>query len=138
MMKFKRPIISLLAAVGLLVSMSLVATPAGAITVVPNCGLNSQGGTPAVCNDLSSGKSGQNPVVTVIKVAIDILSFVVGVAAVIGIVVNGLRMATANGDPGSIARARTGVIYSLIGVMVVIVGQTIVVFVLDKLKGNGV
>lgn len=138
MMKFKHLATSLLVAVGLLMPLALDVAPAAAINVVPNCGINSQGGTPAVCGDLSSGNGGNNPIITVIKVAIDILSFVVGVAAIIGIVVNGLRMITANGDPGSIASARTGIIYSLVGVVVVIVGQTIVVFVLDKLKGNGV
>ena len=43
-----------------------------------------------------------------------------GAAAVIGIVVSGLRFILANGDSGSIATARSGLIFSLVGVVVVI------------------
>lgn len=119
---------------GLSMPMFMSMTPAAAITIVPNCGSGSAGGKPAVCKDLSSGAGSTNPIISVIKAAISILSYIVGVAAVIGIVASGIRMIASGGDPNAISSARSGLLYSLVGVVVVILAQIIVVFVLDKLK----
>jgi hypothetical protein len=46
--------------------------------------------------------------------------------------VSGFRFLTAGGDSNAAASARSGLIYSLIGVAVVASAQLIVIFVLDK------
>jgi len=96
---------------------------------------NGTGAATDVCKQAQKGASDKaNPVISVIKVVIDILSFVIGAVAVIGIVISGLRLIVANGDTGSINAARSGLQYSLIGIAVTILAQVIVLFVLDKLK----
>ena len=121
----------------LLVPALAVTSQAGAVDIFSNCGHNTAGGTPDVCSEVSAqgannGKN--NPIVKIIKTAIDIMSYIVGIAAIIGIVVSALRMVTSGGDANAAASARTGLVYSLIGVAVTALAQTIVVFVLDKIK----
>lgn len=63
---------------------------------------------------------------------INILTIIVGIAAVISIIINGLRFITANGDANSITSARNGVIYSLIGLVIVALAQVIVRFIIQQ------
>lgn len=104
-----------------------------AVDVFPACSTNTQLSTSSVCRDVNNSNS-QNPVINTISAAINILSYVVGVAAVIGLIVNGLRMIVSNGDSNAIASSRSGILYSLIGVAVTILAQIMVIFVLDKIK----
>lgn len=122
--------------VWLLVPMVSFAGHVSAAAIFAGCGDNSaNGNTPVVCSEARGGEANpQNPVITLIKIAIDILSFIVGAAAIIGIVVSGLRFILANGEANAISAARSGLVFSLIGVAVVILAQVIVVYVLDKLK----
>src|SRR5882724_7014961 len=89
-----------------LVVPAVVIQHALAVDVVGNaCGGNGS----SACQDAKKAQgSNTNPVINVIKVAIDVLSFLVGAAAVIGIVASGLRFILANGDSGAIASARSG------------------------------
>jgi hypothetical protein len=64
--------------------------------------------------------------------AINILSLVAGVVAVIMIMISGLRIITAQGDASSISSARMALIYSLIGLVIVALAQFIVHFVLSR------
>lgn len=113
---------------------SLVAVDhAAAIDIFPNCGNGSVAGTPAVCQDVKTPGT-SNPIIHVIKVLINIISIVIGVAAVIGIVLSGLRMMLANGDANSIASGRNTLLYCLVGLAVAVLAQTIVIVVLDRIK----
>lgn len=110
---------------------------AAAVDIFSHCGNGSANGNPDVCGDADSqgGNNGKNnPVVGIIKSAIQVLSYIIGVGAIIGIVVSGIRLMTAGGDSNAVASARSGLIYSLIGVAVAVLAQTVVVFVLDKVK----
>jgi hypothetical protein len=64
--------------------------------------------------------------------AVNTLSLVAGVAAVIMIIISGLKFITANGDAGNVASARTTLIYALVGLVVVALAQFIVHFVLGR------
>lgn len=89
----------------------------------------------SVCKDAGNqgGNNGNNnPIVDIIKAAINVLSYIIGAAAVIGIVVSGIRMMTANGDSQAVASARSGLVYSLIGIAVVVLAQALVAWVLGK------
>ncbi len=89
-----------------------------------------------VCSDANSqgGNSGtNNPVVSIIKAAIEILSFIIGIGAVIGIVVSGFRIITAGGDSQAVASARSGLLYSVAGLAVAVLAQALVAFVLDRI-----
>ena len=86
----------------------------------------------SVCKDKASRDSKKNPFIEIIRVTIVILSIITGVAAVFGIMISGFRMIIANGNAESIAGARRGLTYSLVGLAVVAVSQLIVLFVLDN------
>ena len=68
----------------------------------------------------------------VINTTINVLSFVVGVAAVIMIIINGLRFVTSSGDPAKVSSARDGILYAVVGLVVVLLSQTVVKFVVNK------
>lgn len=93
-----------------------------------------QGGkTPVACQDVAAQQAdGGNPIIKIITAAISVLSFIIGAAAVIGVLVSSIRLIIANGDSSSVASARNGLIYSIIGVIVAVLAQVLVVFVLSK------
>ncbi|MEO6513585.1 MAG: pilin [Candidatus Saccharimonadales bacterium] len=80
--------------------------------------------TGANCAD---GGIGLNGVITNV---INILSAVIGVAAVIMIILAGFKYITSGGDPSGVKSAKDSLIYAIVGLLVVALAQTIVRFVL--------
>lgn len=66
------------------------------------------------------------------KNVINILSWIVGVASVVMIVIGGLKYVTSNGDSGGIASAKNTIIYAIVGLVIAIFAQAIVQFVIGK------
>lgn len=62
-----------------------------------------------------------------------LLSFVVGVASVIMVILGGLKYITSNGDSSAVSSAKNTILYALIGVVVFLLSQIIVRFVLSNL-----
>lgn len=117
----------------LTLSTPLAAAPtASAINIFKPCTGTAASGS-GVCPDATKAPSG-NPIINTLKVVIDILSFVIGVAAVIILIVSGLRFVTNGGDPKGVAEARGGVINALIGIVIALLAQAIVAFVLDRIS----
>lgn len=114
----------------------VVSSQAAAVDIFSHCDDNNPNYKPDVCQATDSQKNhnDKNPVISIIKAAINVLSFIIGIAAVITIVVSGIRMIVSGGDSNAVASARTGLLYALIGIAVVILAQTLVVFVLDKVS----
>ena len=71
-----------------------------------------------------------------IKAIINILSIVVGLAAVVMIIVGGLKFITSNGDSNAVASARSSIMYAVIGLIIVAIAQVLVHFVL-RTPGKG-
>ena len=69
---------------------------------------------------------------TAISAAINILSIIVGIAAVVMIIVAGMRFITSGGDSNKVAGARSAILYAIVGLVVVVLSQVIVHFVLSK------
>lgn len=69
-----------------------------------------------------------------IKATLQILSLVVGIAAVIMIILSGFKYITSGGDASKIASAKNTLIYAIVGLVVVALAQTIVYFVLGKVN----
>mgnify|MGYP006148111657 CR=1 FL=1 len=67
---------------------------------------------------------------------INLLSAIIGIIAVIMIIINGLRFITANGDANSVSSARNGIIYAIVGLIIVAMAQLIVRFVLKTATGS--
>lgn len=69
----------------------------------------------------------------VILRVVSILSFVIGVASVIMVILGGLKYITSNGDANSISSAKNTILYAIIGVIVAVFSRVIVQFIITKL-----
>lgn len=76
--------------------------------------------------------NGDSTVTKIVKAAIQILTLIAGIAAVIMIIVAGLRFITSGGDSSGISGAKSALVYALVGLVVVALSQLIVHFVLGK------
>jgi hypothetical protein len=99
------------------------------------------GAKDAVCEGVGLGGGGSNcgvpagskSVSDIVALVINILSVVVGVAAVIVLIFAGLRYILAAGDSAKISSAKDTILYAIIGLVVASLAQVIVRFVLTKL-----
>lgn len=71
-----------------------------------------------------------------LTLVINIFSLVVGVAAVIMIIVGGMRYIISGGDSGNVQGAKNTILYAIIGLVVVALAQFIVKFVLTKVGSS--
>jgi hypothetical protein len=111
------------------------ALPALAFDVFPNSGVDcSQGGTKvsAVCQDQTTDDpiSGSNGLLTKIT---NIVAYIAGAAAVIVIIVSGIRYITAGGNAEAASSARNGLIGALIGLTIIILARTLITYVVKRL-----
>jgi hypothetical protein len=67
-----------------------------------------------------------------IQFAVNLITTIVGIAAVIMIIVNGLKYVTSSGDSNSISSAKNGIIYAIVGLIIAALAQVIVRFVLSR------
>ncbi len=89
---------------------------------------------PAVCRDNNS--AGSDPLFGadgILTKFINMLSFAVGLMAVGGLIIGGIRFISSQGEPQSVANARKTIIFSLVGLVVALLSQAIVIFVLNSL-----
>lgn len=111
----------------------LVAVPAYAA-----CSNDSKGqvlqGIGATGSDASCGDNGATGVSNLIGNVIKILSDAVGIAAVIMLIIAGLKYVTASGDSNAISSAKSTVIYALVGLAIAALAQILVVFVIGSVK----
>lgn len=66
-----------------------------------------------------------------------VLNIVFGVSASIAllmIVISGFRYIVANGDPNSVSSAKRGILYAVIGLIVVLAAYSIVTFVINGIS----
>lgn len=125
MKKLKVVIMSLALMFGLV---GVAALPAGAAIC---------NGTPKDClnkgvNEIDSGTS-PDKLTDLVKNVVNILLFIVGVAAVVMIIIGGLRYVTSSGDSSQVTAAKNTVLYSVVGLVVAALAYAIVNFVVDKL-----
>jgi hypothetical protein len=59
-----------------------------------------------------------------------IIAGIAGVAAVIMIVIGGIRFMVSGGDPSSVANARNSIIFALVGLVVIAAAESIFLFVI--------
>lgn len=96
-------------------------------------------GTDDVCAGLEGAGGGgcdSDPgdltVESTIQTAINIVSWVVGIIAVIMIIVGGAKYVTSGGDSNGVQSAKNTIMYALIGIVIVALAQVIVQFTLRK------
>ena len=84
-------------------------------------------------NPGTNAQDSEQQVHHVLKQVIHILGLVVGVASVIVITVQGLRLVVSGGSGETVKGARNGIIYAIVGLVVAALAQVIVYFVIGKL-----
>ena len=125
---------------GLAVFLSLTTGALGySVVALADAGSNAS----AVCNGVAlaggttcnakGSKEANNTVTNTIGSIVNVLSWIVGVVAIVMIIIGGLYFVISSGDATKTARARNTVIYALVGLIVVAAAQGIVHFVLNNL-----
>ena len=89
-------------------------------------------------DDARAGVGGGNAagVTNVASTVADILTLAVGALAVIFIIIGGFKYITSAGDASKSASARSTILYSVVGLVVVIFARVIVNFVLDEAEAD--
>jgi cytochrome bd-type quinol oxidase subunit 2 len=100
------------------------------------------GASSEACKGVNLNDAGQcdvnssNQVTNAIRLAVNIFSLVVGIAAVIMILVGGLKYITSGGDSANTASAKSTILYAVIGLVIVVLAQVIVRFVVSGSSGT--
>ena len=63
----------------------------------------------------------------------NLTAFIAGIAAIIMIIVSGINFMTSSGDAQKIASARSSLINAIIGLVVIVVARSLIIFVIAKL-----
>ncbi len=71
-----------------------------------------------------SGVSIQN----VVEGALNLLTFVAGMATVVMVIIAGVKYVTSQGDSAAIGNAKATLLYALVGIVIVLLSQTIIFF----------
>lgn len=134
--------LKLLLAISLSVGfLSLAAAPgASAFSLFPSndkCddyAQNSRDGErPTVCKD---SRSNDNPIYGpegIVRLIVNILATIIGVAAIIVIIVAGIQYMLSTGDPTKVNNAKNAILYALAGLAIAVAARTVVVYILSKL-----
>ncbi len=93
-------------------------------------GLNQLGGTPC---DSTGSTPGENQVAQVAKAVVNVISLLAGIAAVIMIVIGGIRLVSSGGSSEGVGSAKNMIIYAIIGLVIVALAQLIIHFVLNAI-----
>lgn len=124
----KRFFAGLMVSIGVTVGLMFAAVPAHAADSTQQA-CDTLGSDSAFCSSKSDNVAGGNGFA---KAITDILLFLVGTAAVIMIVVGGIKYTTSNGDASQVKSAKDTIMYSVIGLIVAIMAWGIVTFVIEQ------
>lgn len=102
-----------------------VAQPTGAVDLFNACSGNSD---TAVCKARNKDQASN-----IVQSVISLLLWIIGAVSVIMIVIGGFKYVTSNGDSNKIQSAKNTIMYAVIGVVVALVGQGVILFVIDRL-----
>jgi hypothetical protein len=104
-----------------------------AVNIFNNTCNSSTAQSTEVCKSVNSETSSkQNPFLKIMKIVINLMSYAIGIAAIIILIVAGLQMMIGGDDPQAVTNSRNMIIYALVGIVVAVLAQVIVVFVLKK------
>jgi hypothetical protein len=118
---------------GLLLAAPAALTPVAAYAASPAyvadsvqdaCGIDLGGG--------GNCKSDGGKLTGLVRDIIGLLSIIVGIAAVIMIIIGGLKYITSGGDSSKVSGAKSTIVYAIVGLIVASLAQVIVHFVLSK------
>jgi len=101
------------------------------------CNTTQQGNTSTsdICSSTGgTGTGSSNPVtVKILKVA-KLFDIIIGIAAVIMIIIGGIRFVLSGGESANVAGARNTILYAVVGLIVAVVAQLILALVINNIK----
>lgn len=97
-----------------------------------SCACQGSGSGASVCSADGSKDPIDGPDGVLKKVTL-IIATIAGIAAVVIIIISGLRFVTANGDSQKIASARNAIIGALVGLVIIAAAASIITFVIGKI-----
>jgi hypothetical protein len=111
---------------GIIFGIATVAAPTSfALNVFGGCSTNSS-------DTICQAKNDQ--VTPFFQRILSLLMYAIGAVAVIMIVIGGIKFAISNGDANAVQSAKTTILYSVAGLVVAILGQAIILFVVNWIK----
>jgi hypothetical protein len=109
------------------------ATPAFADAASEACAGLKVTNPDAKCDDGSGGGGdAEADAGKLVRTIVNVISWIVGVAAVIMIIIGGLRYVISGGDSNGVSGAKNTILYAIIGLVIVLFAQVIVAFVLTN------
>lgn len=92
---------------------------------------------PSVCAEKDKEQTPQNNSIYgpngIVTRIVRILARVIGVAAVIVIIVGGIRYVTSSGDTNNINGAKNAILYAIIGLVIALFAEAIIIFVINNI-----
>ncbi|CAN5399968.1 hypothetical protein BH10PAT3_BH10PAT3_5480 [soil metagenome] len=125
MKKLRMVVALLLIGLGMLPALPVYAADSAKASVCEGIGLTASSGN-------CTGDANTQSVNGVIGSVVNILSLIIGVAAVIMILVGGFKYVTAGGDTNAVGSAKSTITYAVVGLIIAAVAQVVVRFVLHK------
>lgn len=74
----------------------------------------------------SSGCSNKNGIKNIVREVVNVLSYFIGIIAVIMIIISGFRYILSAGDSNAVAAAKNTLIYALVGLAIAVLAQVLV------------
>lgn len=84
------------------------------------------------CQTGITGQDATNTINDIIADVINIFSLIVGIVSVIMIIIGGFRYITSGGDSSNVSSAKNTILYAIIGLIIVVLAQSIVRFILGR------
>lgn len=117
----------------------VVAGPVAAIDIINPACVDSSGSPlppdrqPEICKSANTTENSLFGSEGVLTAVISLLSLIIGIAAVVSIIISGIRLVMSGGEPNSISSARRGILFAVIGLGIAVTAQLFVRFLLSKL-----
>lgn len=122
----------------ILIIVSVVVASVFLLAPAPKASALLSGSKDAACSGVNLGSSStcdsssNGTISSLIKTILNVVSFLVGFAAVIMIMLGGFKFLTSQGESANVASARNTILYAIVGLVIVALAQFIVKFVLAK------
>jgi hypothetical protein len=91
----------------------------------------------SICKDEINNPDPEGGVAKTAQNVISVLLFGIGVMAAVSIIICGIRFASSHGDSSAAQKARTQLVYSVVGLVIAVLAFAIVNFVFARLEGGG-
>jgi hypothetical protein len=128
--RIKAALVSLLIVAGSVVA---IAAPAPVFAAASPFTRDACSGVAQVSGGNCNAGQANNTISGVVKTGINLLSFIVGIVAIVVIIIDGMKLAASNGDAQAATTARSGIVYALVALVIVSLAQFIVHFVLGHI-----